>query len=318
MTVLVWGVPTEPPVAMVVAALADIGADVMVVSPRGYAHTEVCAGVGGGSGGPVLAGRLAVDGRRVALAGLRGAYLRPVEPELLPELRGRAAEDPARGHARSVHDALVGFTEVAGVLTGARIANPLSAMASNVSKPYQAQAVLRRGFSTPATLVTDDPQEVREFAQQHKEVVYKSVSGVRSVVTELDLTADRDRLELLRWCPVQFQERVRGPDVRVHVVGERVYAAAVDSEAVDYRYARAQVGCDARLHEFRLDAEVVARCVGLAADLGLPFAGIDLKLSPDGRVVCFEVNPSPGFSWYENETGLPIAAAVARWLWVGP
>ena len=43
-------------------------------------------------------------------------------------------------------------------------------------------------------------------------------------------------------------------------------------------------------------------------------AGIDLKLAPDGRVVCLEVNPSPVFSYYELHTGQPIAAAIARLL----
>jgi glutathione synthase/RimK-type ligase-like ATP-grasp enzyme len=54
--------------------------------------------------------------------------------------------------------------------------------------------------------------------------------------------------------------------------------------------------------------------VALAAALDLPFAGVDLKLAADQRVICFEVNPSPGFSWYESATGLPISRAVARWL----
>ena len=100
----------------------------------------------------------------------------------------------------------------------------------------------------------------------------------------------------------------------MHVVGDEAFAVIVDSDAVDYRYAREEVGVDARLSPYRLDDDVAARCLALAADLDLPFAGIDLKLAPDGRCVCFEVNPSPGFSWYEQETGLPIARALARWL----
>jgi len=166
----------------------------------------------------------------------------------------------------------------------------------------------------PDTLVSTDPEEVLAFAARHEQVVYKSCSGVRSIVTAFDPVADRARLHRLRWCPVQFQERVAGPDVRVHVVGDRTFAAIVDSTAVDYRYARAQVGSDARLRAFRLDDDLAARCVALAAALDLPFAGIDLKLAPDQRVVCFEVNPSPGFSWYESAAGLPISDAVARWL----
>jgi hypothetical protein len=45
--------------------------------------------------------------------------------------------------------------------------------------------------------------------------------------------------------------------------------------------------------------------------LGLVFAGIDLKITPDDRVFCFEVNPSPAYSYYENHTGQAISSAVA-------
>jgi D-alanine-D-alanine ligase-like ATP-grasp enzyme len=45
---------------------------------------------------------------------------------------------------------------------------------------------------------------------------------------------------------------------------------------------------------------------------GLGLAGIDLRLDPDGQWWCFEVNTAPGFIWFEDHTGLPIAAAVAR------
>jgi D-alanine-D-alanine ligase-like ATP-grasp enzyme len=51
--------------------------------------------------------------------------------------------------------------------------------------------------------------------------------------------------------------------------------------------------------------------------LELPVAGIDLRDHPAGKWFCFEVNPSPAFSYYEHETGQPIAAAVARFLAAG-
>jgi glutathione synthase/RimK-type ligase-like ATP-grasp enzyme len=48
--------------------------------------------------------------------------------------------------------------------------------------------------------------------------------------------------------------------------------------------------------------------------LGLAFAGIDLKITPEKHVYCFEVNPSPAFSYYQSNTGQPIADAVAAYL----
>lgn len=324
MTVLLWGVPSEPPMAMVGRRLAARRADVLVIRPGGagqQANLAICARTAGsvpaGDLPVTLSGTIRVDGRPVELASITGAYLRPVEPELVPELNGQPQTAPELVHARKIQEMLTGFTEAAPAINGCRVVNRLSAMASNGSKPYQAQVIVRHGFSTPDTLISTDPQEVLDFAARYKQVVYKSCSGVRSIVTAFDPVADAERLRRLRWCPVQFQERVVGPDVRVHVVGGEAFAAIVDSTAVDYRYARTQVGEDARLRAYQLDDGIAARCVALAAALDLPFAGIDLKLASDGRVICFEVNPSPGFSWYESAAGLPISQAVASWL-LGP
>lgn len=197
--------------------------------------------------------------------------------------------------------------------TPARVVNRASAMASNGSKPYQAQLIARAGFAIPETLVTNDPELVRAFFSQHGRVVYKSVSGSRSVVQELTWD-DFDRIEDIRWCPVQFQAYVAGVDVRVHVVGRQIFATRVTSEATDYRYAGLDGGRSARLEATTLDDETAERCIDVTRELGLRFSGIDLRMTPEGEAVCFEVNPSPAYAYYEGHTGQPIAAAVARHL----
>jgi glutathione synthase/RimK-type ligase-like ATP-grasp enzyme len=63
-----------------------------------------------------------------------------------------------------------------------------------------------------------------------------------------------------------------------------------------------------------LSDDLAEMCVKLSAGLGLALAGIDLKITKDNRVYCFEVNPSPAFSYYEANTGQPIALAVAGYL----
>jgi glutathione synthase/RimK-type ligase-like ATP-grasp enzyme len=185
-------------------------------------------------------------------------------------------------------------------------------MESNASKPYQAQLIARTGFLVPDTLVTNVPDEVREFRAQHGRIVYKSLSAVRSIVREFD-DEDERRLERIRALPTQFQAYVPGRDVRVHTVGGRVFATAVDCEATDYRYA-ARDGMPVEMSTYRPPDDVAERCVRLSAALGLLLAGIDLRLRPDGRWVCFEVNPMPAFSYFESLTGLPISEAVVRLL----
>ncbi|HWN68885.1 MAG TPA: hypothetical protein VNM90_14705, partial [Haliangium sp.] len=63
-----------------------------------------------------------------------------------------------------------------------------------------------------------------------------------------------------------------------------------------------------------LPPDVAERCQRTAASLRLPLAGLDLRRTPEGEWYCFEVNPSPCFTYYEHHTGLPIGAAVAAFL----
>ena len=51
--------------------------------------------------------------------------------------------------------------------------------------------------------------------------------------------------------------------------------------------------------------------VDTLVDLELLFAGIDLKQTPEGEFFCFEVNPCPGFLYYERNTRQPISTALA-------
>ncbi len=59
-------------------------------------------------------------------------------------------------------------------------------MRSNASKPFQAQLIAAAGFVVPDTLVTNDPEVVREFHAEHGRVIFKSTSGIRSIVRELE------------------------------------------------------------------------------------------------------------------------------------
>ena len=138
------------------------------------------------------------------------------------------------------------------------------------------------------------------------------MSGVRSVVEQLG-EADLARLDQIRWCPVQFQAFIPGTNVRVHVIGGQAFSTEIVTDVTDYRYAKSH-GSTAELRPIELPDRVNERCVMMAEGLGLAFAGIDLKLTADGDVYCFEVNPCPAFSYYEANTGQPIARAVARHL----
>lgn len=193
------------------------------------------------------------------------------------------------------------------------VVNRLGGGMSNNSKAYQALLVRQCGLRTPPTLVTNDPVAARRFYREcHGEVVYKSLSGIRSIVRRLE-PERLARLALLRHGPAQFQALIPGDNIRVHTVGARVFATRVHSDTVDYRYASRE-GRGVEMEPTTVPAAVAASCVELARRMDLLLAGIDLKETPDGEYYCFEVNPSPGFLYYERHTSQPISAALAELL----
>ena len=196
------------------------------------------------------------------------------------------------------------------------VVNRLGGGYSNNSKAYQALLVRECGLLTPPTLVTNDPEAAHRFYETwNGEVIYKSLSGIRSIVRRLKME-QLARLSLLAHGPAQFQAFIPGGNVRVHTVGDEVFATRVYSQAVDYRYAGSE-GHDVRMEPFELPKQVAESCLLLARKLDLLVTGIDLKETPDGQYYCFEVNPSPGFLYYERHSRQPISLALANLLHEG-
>jgi hypothetical protein len=304
--ILLCGIPSEGPLALVRERLEARGLPHRILNQRRFAETALSYTIASGS----LVGAIQVGEERLDLEDVSGVYVRLMDGEMLPEVRRLPPWHPERLRCRALHEVMYRWLD----LTPARVVNRPSDMGSNGSKPYQGQIIRAIGFDTPDTLITNDPELVLDFHRRHGRIIYKSMSGVRSIVNTLE-EEDVARLHRIRWCPTQFQEFVEGYNVRVHTVGDHaVFATKILSEATDYRYALHQVGEAAELQPMELSGPLARQCLELAAELGLALAGIDLKITPAGRIVCFEVNPSPAFSYYECGTGQPIAEAIARFL----
>ena len=300
--ILICGIPTEPPVASVIARCNEIGAPIVLFNQRDFDNIHLSWGVRSGR----IDGQLTTAEICCDLSLLDGVYARLMDDRLLPELDTEPPDSGRRLRCRRLHDGLAGWIDLAP----GRVVNRFRAMGSNASKPYQSMLIKRHNFQVPETLVTNDPDVARAFRAKHGRVIYKSISGLRSIVNEMG-DSDLDRLEDLRACPVQFQAYVPGFDVRVHVVGDEVFATRIDSPGTDYRYANHE---ETILEPFGLPGDLADRCRSLSRGLGLAFSGIDLRITLTNEVYCFEVNPSPAFSYYESHTGQPISLALAHFL----
>lgn len=292
--VVLWGVPEDEPLGRVYAYLKHWGKPVLFVNQRHLLDYQLRT-----VGGKVC---LWHQQQQFSTDGVGGVYLRTNNFRELDEMKPHEAEWPT---AEALENQLWDWVEDTQT---ARVLNKAAAMASNASKPYQAEIIKRAGFCTPRTLLTTSPQAVLAFREHHQAIIYKSISGERSIVSKLS-DEHLKRLDFVKNCPTQFQEFVPGTDYRVHILADKVFACRIDSTQDDYRYDGT-----ARLTDVRLPTHVAERCVALSQQLGLLFSGIDLRLTPDGHWYCFEVNPSPGYTYFERASGQRIAFEVACYL----
>lgn len=305
--ILFAGIPSEDPLRLAIEAAERLDTAHLVLNQRQTAHIDLSLSTDDGGSH----GMLRVAGQAYPVEAITGIYARTIDADLLPESRprGRSRPDAAVvARARTVWRLFDDWLDIAP----ARVVNRPVAMGSNMSKPYQAQLIAAAGLRTPETLVTNDPEAIRTFHAAHGRIVYKSVSAVRSIVRPWT-PADGPDLAAVRAVPTQFQAFVPGENVRVHVVGDRVFATGILSDAIDYRYAERD-GLRTTMAATDLPRPIEEACVTLAADLRLPLAGLDLKRTPDGEWYCFEVNPAPAYSYFEEHARQPIAEALVRFL----
>ncbi|MBN3817315.1 hypothetical protein G3N57_12150 [Paraburkholderia sp. Se-20369] len=305
--ILFAGIPSEPPLALAIQAADRHRLPYAVFNQRHTRYCDLCIESVAGK----LAGNIWLDEKCWSLTDFTGVYARTVDPRSLPEHR------PRRGASTNPYDLRrsIFLNEAFGdwlEVSPGSVANRPSAMCSNNSKPYQTQLIRRYGFLIPATLITNDPLLVQQFRTQHGRIVYKSISSMRSIVSEW-IPGRSPGLEKLRYLPTQFQALVPGKNIRVHVAGDAVFATEIISDALDYRYA-GRDGLAITMRRISLPPEVEEKCLSLTLALGLVFSGIDLKHTPDDRWYCFEVNTSPGYSYFQEQSGQKIADALVTFL----
>jgi glutathione synthase/RimK-type ligase-like ATP-grasp enzyme len=182
------------------------------------------------------------------------------------------------------------------------------------------------GFTVADTVVTNDPAAlVPLWNRTGGQVITKTLDYRPFFVDREDrhlFTAVVPRRRLagrhrLRYGPAMLQPNVpKAYELRVTVVGERVFTASIDSQAsrmtaVDWRHLEDP---KTRYSAYDLPREVADRCVRLVAGLGLSFAALDFIVTPDGRYVFLELNVNGQWAFVEMLTGLPISDAIADWL----
>ena len=192
----------------------------------------------------------------------------------------------------------------------ARWVNSWQAFQFHKEKPLQLSKAKQTGLAIPATLISNSPEQVMEFAQLHKQVIFKPVYGGTHTQFLTESHLEPKRLSLaLSLSPVTIQEYIPGTNIRSYVIGNSVYSAEIRTLSLDFRE-----DSQAELIPVEVPETVQQECLAVTQALMLEWTAIDWRLKPTGEYVFLEANPSPMFLHFENQTGFPITQQLLKLL----
>lgn len=196
------------------------------------------------------------------------------------------------------------------------------------NKALQLMLAHKIGFNVPDTLMTSSPEAAQRFIERHQTVIVKTLAsifapdeagrGMFFFARKLH-ASEKPVLSGLEVAPAVFQQLVDvDVDVRVTVVYDRVFAAAIKGSAVDQGSTRdwrvAHFEGDIFIEEHTLPKFISDKCIALVKMMGLKFGAIDLVRDKSGRYWFLENNPNGQWAFVEEATGQSIGEAIAELL----
>lgn len=276
-----------------------------------------------------VTGRLLCSGMEIDLSSIKAIWRRrPMDSRLQPDLHPGCMQfirDESETALWSTYSLLSDAFWMNHPLVGSRLLEH--------NKLYQLKVAASLGFATPQTLVTNNPQDVLDFVIAHNGVAAMKIlkgnffskegeHGHLFVFTQrISEEMVRSHFEDLRMAPVMVQEYVqKALELRVTVVGEKVFACAIHSQNSE------RTKDDWRRYDFEnvkhephaLPADIEQKLVALLRFWGLSFGACDLVLTPEGEYVFLEINANGQWYWIEQLTGMPIARTIAETLSEAP
>ncbi|MFF0265224.1 ATP-grasp ribosomal peptide maturase [Kribbella sp. NPDC004536] len=258
-------------------------------------------------------GRLRTPTREVELAAVRSLYFRRPNDFDFAHLEPQAARFAAA-------QARFGLGGLLADLPGCRYVNHPNAIADAEYKPVQLSTATAVGMRVPPTIITNDPAEARAFAHDVGRIIYKPLYiGVHDLDGEpasiwVREVHEEEMDDSIAGTMHLFQARCdKASDLRVTVIGDEVFCVKIfseDPELLDWRYDYEHLSYSV----VEPPAELVDGMRAYMKQFNLVFGCFDFAVPRDGTPIFLECNPNGQWGWLEEETGLPMTAALANLL----
>jgi hypothetical protein len=179
-------------------------------------------------------------------------------------------------------------------------------------KLVQLNAACQGGFRIPRTLVSQSREDVLEFYEACRgEVIVKAIIGAPGPLLETKrLEPERFDDASFAAAPAIYQEYIQGSDhLRLNCFGAHSYAARICTEDLDWR-----ANLNVPITSYTVPPALHNRVRSVLDLLRLEMGVVDLKLTPQGEPVWFEVNPQGQFLFLDALTDLGLVEKFATYL----
>jgi glutathione synthase/RimK-type ligase-like ATP-grasp enzyme len=304
--ILVVSHPADLHASTVLARLASIGADAMLIDIADFPEnlrlrleaTDAQFGA-----------ELDIGGQCLFLRDITAVWWRrPQAHALAPNMASRDDWNFAYGECQAAMSGLFSCVDAFWI-------NPPLNDEKAAQKVYQLKLAQQLGLRIPRTAVTNDPAAARAFIAREGDrgTIYKAFSATRQAWRETRLLR-REEIELLdsvRHAPVIFQEYIEAEvDLRITVVGGKIFPAAIFSQDTEYKMDFRMHIDSARYAAHVLPGEIETKLQQYMKALGLVYGAIDMRMTPKGEYVFLEINPCGQWLFVEQKTGQDITGAL--------
>lgn len=243
----------------------------------------------------------------------------------LPNLKGIVLEKEMPFIEREIESLFSGFFRLMSNKNW--LNHPKDIFCAN-SKIEQLKVAKDIGFLIPNTLISSNKADILEFIQKENDVIAKAVKhGFYEYDDKVYLAftqkIDKDfinKIDYYKDIPMIFQKQIsKKCDIRVNVIGEKVFATALLSQEwefskIDWRVWDVCEKFELKHNPISLPLEIEQKCIALNRFFNLNFSAIDMVLDTQGNYIFLELNPNGQWAWIEEKAGYPIRDTIIDFL----
>jgi glutathione synthase/RimK-type ligase-like ATP-grasp enzyme len=242
-----------------------------------------------------------------------------------PEIPTFVSENLSIGEYSFIkNEFLYTFEGIYKILKDAYWVSPVCAIREAENKIYQLEIALSIGLKIPNSIITNSFYDALEFYDRNNAscIIKPIKSGLiedknkSKVIFTNHLKNRPNSKEQIESAPNYFQSLIiKKYDVRVIVVGEKIFATLIHSQndietQVDWRRGERIL----QHTKFELPDDIKEKCIKLLKVLNLRFGAMDFIIDKNEELVFLEVNPNGQWAWIEKQTGYEISNEIVNLL----